>query len=117
MSPVPGDPQATIQKMEVVKRAALAPAEPSAQDRRVASIADARRLEAAAELRRQKADAAEDAAGGVPGNLAVGGGAADDAEPRAGGLGGLIEQVAGAYRSAAALVDPSSEASAVSVAA
>lgn len=113
VSPVPGDPQATIQKMEVVKRAALAPAEPSAQDRRVASIADARRLEAAAELRRQKADAA----GVVPGNLAVGGEAADDAEPRAGGLGGLIEQVAGAYRSAAALVDPSSEASAVSVAA
>lgn len=41
-----GTPQETIQKMQVVKRAALAPAEPSAQDRRVAS--QAARLEAEA---------------------------------------------------------------------
>lgn len=39
MSAVPGDPQATIDKMAKVKRAALAPASPSAQDRRVASKA------------------------------------------------------------------------------
>ena len=35
-SPVPNDPQATIQKMQQVQRAANAPAEPSSQDRRVA---------------------------------------------------------------------------------
>jgi len=39
ISAVPGDPQATIDKMAKVKRAALAPASPSAQDRRVASKA------------------------------------------------------------------------------
>ena len=38
-SPVPGDPQATIQKMRQVKNAALAPANPSSQDMRVASKA------------------------------------------------------------------------------
>ena len=55
-SPVPGDPEATIDKMEIVKRAALAPAEPSGQDRYVAAQADAKKLKAQAELAQQKAD-------------------------------------------------------------
>ncbi|MBU1342807.1 MAG: SprA-related family protein [Proteobacteria bacterium] len=38
-SPVPGDPQATIQKMRQIKSAALAPANPSSQDLKVASKA------------------------------------------------------------------------------
>ncbi len=38
-SPVKGDPDATIRKMQTVQRAALAPANPSAQDRRVAAVA------------------------------------------------------------------------------
>ncbi|MEM6825981.1 MAG: putative metalloprotease CJM1_0395 family protein, partial [Pseudomonadota bacterium] len=50
VSPVPDDPEATIAKMDVVKRAALAPAEPSTADRRVAAEADAKRLAAMAEL-------------------------------------------------------------------
>ena len=50
VAPVPDDPEATIAKMEVVKQAALAPAEPSAADRRVAAIADAQRLQAMADL-------------------------------------------------------------------
>lgn len=49
-APVPGDPQATVQKMEQVKRAALAPAEPSGQDRRVAADAEAKRTNARAEI-------------------------------------------------------------------
>ncbi|HBW46749.1 TPA: hypothetical protein DEF17_02305 [bacterium] len=44
------DPKATIQKMEVVKRAALAPEHPSAQDRRVASEADAVAMKAQRDL-------------------------------------------------------------------
>ena len=56
VSPVSGDPEATIQKMEIVKRAALAPAEPSPQDRAVAAQADQTRLKAQAELREQKAE-------------------------------------------------------------
>ncbi|MGD9788673.1 MAG: putative metalloprotease CJM1_0395 family protein [Sulfuricellaceae bacterium] len=38
-SPIPDDPAATIQKMRTVQRAALAPAQPSAQDRSVAAAA------------------------------------------------------------------------------
>lgn len=39
-SEVPNDPQATLSRAERIKRAALAPAEPSSQDRRVAAKAD-----------------------------------------------------------------------------
>lgn len=39
LSPVAGNPQATIAKMETVRAAALAPAEPSAQDLSVAAAA------------------------------------------------------------------------------
>lgn len=45
-SKVSGDPEATAQKMAQVKRAALAPADPSPQDRKVAALAT--RMEAAA---------------------------------------------------------------------
>ncbi|OLU34166.1 hypothetical protein BVH03_03095 [Pseudomonas sp. PA15(2017)] len=47
---VANDPQATLTKMEIVIRAALAPAEPSAQDRSVASQAQAQMAVARAEL-------------------------------------------------------------------
>ena len=47
---VPGDPQATIDKMEQVKQAALAPASPSSQDLKVAAQAKAVILEAVGEL-------------------------------------------------------------------
>ncbi|MBD3610637.1 MAG: hypothetical protein HUJ30_08815 [Gammaproteobacteria bacterium] len=38
-SPIPGDPDATIQKAETLRAAALAPADPSGQDRQVALAA------------------------------------------------------------------------------
>lgn len=47
---VAGDPEATIEKAQVVRRAALAPAEPSAQDRRVASEATRLEVEARNDL-------------------------------------------------------------------
>ncbi len=43
-------PEETIKKMEQVKRAALAPPNPSSQDRRVAAIAEAKRRKAELEL-------------------------------------------------------------------
>lgn len=46
VAPIPGNPEATIQKMQVVRRAALAPSSPSPQDRRVAAIAQQRIIEA-----------------------------------------------------------------------
>ena len=60
LSPVPGDPQATIQKMRQVKRAALAPANPSAADRGVAASADKQALAAQLELNKQRAEEAQD---------------------------------------------------------
>jgi hypothetical protein len=48
-SPVKGDPKATVRKMEQVVRAALAPAQPSGQDRAVAAAA----LNAEVEAQRQ----------------------------------------------------------------
>lgn len=53
VSPVQGDPEATIQKMQQVKAAANAPAQPSSQDRSVAAAADAISQQAQAELRAQ----------------------------------------------------------------
>lgn len=59
VSPIPGDPEATIQKMEIVKRAALAPGEPSPQDRAVAAAADQARLQAQAEKQQQDREDAQ----------------------------------------------------------
>ncbi len=50
-SPVPGNPEATIRKAQQIRAAALAPANPSAQDRAVA--ASATRMEAQARLEMQ----------------------------------------------------------------
>jgi hypothetical protein len=48
-------PEETIQIMEQVKRAALAPASPSPQDLRVAAAASAAQMRARAEIARQGA--------------------------------------------------------------
>ena len=53
-SEIPGDPAATIRKMQVVKSAAMAPAEPSAQDRAVAAEAAQAESQARADLREQE---------------------------------------------------------------
>lgn len=50
VSPIPGDPQATIVKMTIVKAAATAPAQPSTQDIMVAAEAGRIQMEAQTEL-------------------------------------------------------------------
>jgi hypothetical protein len=50
-----GSPQATIAKMEQIIRAALAPADPSPQDRAIAAAAQQIKLRAEAEVRDQEA--------------------------------------------------------------
>jgi len=50
ISEVPEDPQATLRKAETIRRAALAPAEPSTQDYRVAARAAAMANKARVEL-------------------------------------------------------------------
>ncbi len=62
-SPVPGDPAATIQKMETVRRAALAPAQPSSQDRAVAAQAARQAQKARQQLRQQQS---QEASGSQP---------------------------------------------------
>jgi len=84
-SPVPNDPKATVDKMDTVKRAALAPADPSSQDRRVAADAEAKKTAARAELNTLKREEREailsgdegEAEGTVPGT----GGASGDVDP------------------------------------
>ena len=51
-SPIDGNPEATIQKMQVVAAAALAPAQPSGQDLKVAAAARQAEAKAKAELAR-----------------------------------------------------------------
>ncbi|MCE5243300.1 MAG: putative metalloprotease CJM1_0395 family protein [Syntrophobacteraceae bacterium] len=54
-SPIADDPSATVRKMAVVKRAALAPARPSGQDYSIAAKAEASAAEARQEMQKQAA--------------------------------------------------------------
>ena len=56
VAPVPDDPRATLRKAEKIRRAALAPTNPSAQDRAVAARAAAMATEARIELQRSGAE-------------------------------------------------------------
>ncbi|WP_287042927.1 putative metalloprotease CJM1_0395 family protein, partial [Desulfonatronospira sp. MSAO_Bac3] len=56
-SPVPGDPEQTQEKARTVRRAALAPANPSPQDQRIA--ADAARMEAEARMEQRQEEQEE----------------------------------------------------------
>mgnify|MGYP006296277695 CR=1 FL=1 len=53
-SPIPDDPEKTIEKMKQIKRAALAPAEPSNKDRRVAAESDQEIAKQRAEIQKEK---------------------------------------------------------------
>ncbi|MCH7496345.1 MAG: hypothetical protein IH971_00635 [Candidatus Marinimicrobia bacterium] len=55
-SEVPDDPQATIQKAQTVRRAALAPSNPSSQDQRVAAAATQMEFNARMELAQERAE-------------------------------------------------------------
>ena len=55
-SDIPGDPQATLIKANRIRAAALAPAEPSGQDRKVAAQASQMAADARAEIAKQKQD-------------------------------------------------------------
>ena len=59
MSEVPNDPQATLEKARIIKRAALAPEEPSAQDRKVAREAEEMAVQAQKEISEDRMDSVE----------------------------------------------------------
>jgi hypothetical protein len=54
ISPIPGDPQATQQKARQIRAAALAPAQPSAQDMKVAQQAQAMAAQARSEIAQEQ---------------------------------------------------------------
>jgi len=83
-SPVPGDPEATIRKAQVVRRAAQAPAEPSSQDRQIAAQAGRMETQARQELSQERME-----------------------EMRGGGEGGDQSDTSGSERATA--IEPSSE--------
>jgi hypothetical protein len=60
-SPVKGDPQATLAKAQRIRQAALAPADPSSQDRSVAAQAGQMAAEASMELAKQSREAGQNA--------------------------------------------------------
>ena len=68
-SPVSGNPQATIQKAKQIRAAALAPADPSAQDRAVAASASALETQAQQELQKEKQEASASSDEDVPGTF------------------------------------------------
>lgn len=59
-SPVPGDPEATARKAQTIKRAALAPSDPSAQDRQVAAQAAQLEAQARQQVKAEKAEEKEE---------------------------------------------------------
>ncbi len=92
VSPVPGDPQATIEKMRVVRAAAMAPAEPSGQDRAVAAEAMQVMLKAQSEVMSGQ----EETAGAAPKPEQ---GSEDDSQSRTGQL------ASGTYQTVSAMTD------------
>jgi hypothetical protein len=64
-SPVSNNPQATIAKMETVKAAALAPADPSGADRSVAAAAQQEEAKAQQELSQKKSGSAQNGTEGA----------------------------------------------------
>ncbi len=69
VSPVEGDPKATLQKMAQVRRAALAPADPSSADRQVAARAAGHASQARAELAQSEPDSASQTNHPTPGRV------------------------------------------------
>jgi len=83
LSPVQGDPQATIEKMRIVRAAAMAPAEPSGQDRAVAAQAMQIMLQAQSELAVETGSSSRTASDAYREVSAMGGGDENDDNNRA----------------------------------
>lgn len=81
------DPQATVRKMETVKAAALAPADPSPQDLRVAQQANAAKAQAMQQMRSKASGQGGQSAGGRFGGGPSGGPEADTGNDVSGNAG------------------------------
>jgi len=72
ISPVQGNPEATLRAAETIQRAALAPASPSAQDRQVAATANTMAQVATVELSQERAEAVREESSGEQSPAAIG---------------------------------------------
>lgn len=90
-SKVADDPEATIRKAQVIRRAANAPAEPSSQDRHVAAQAAQMEAEARQELVEQQREELNGGEGGAKGS----GGEDSVAAAPGAGEGAVVENVGG----------------------
>ena len=98
---VKGDPEKTIEKAETIRRAAMAPAEPSDKDRQVAAEAARMAAEARMELARERSSGGdEEETGGAIGGSAGAGDASETGRP--GSDRGLASGVPSAARDASA---------------
>lgn len=70
-SPVSGDPEATIRKAQTIRRAALAPAQPSAQDRRAAAAASQMEMKARQEMMAEKLEGEGETSAPAEGGLSA----------------------------------------------
>jgi hypothetical protein len=66
MSPIPNNPEATIRKARIIKKAALAPDDPSPADRAVAASANTMELKARKELQEKQKTETKDTGGKEP---------------------------------------------------
>ncbi len=98
------EPAQTIAKMEQVKAAALAPADPSPQDLRVAAQADAQKLKAQSEMRNGGGSAASGASGGAGAEGGAGGTASRALAARGSAAYGSAQALGAPTRAATGLV-------------
>lgn len=103
VSPVAGNPDATIAKMETIKRAALAPAEPSPQDLRVAQQADQTKAQARQEKQKTATEDSGDAATSEDAAQSRNKGEPKNGEESRASGGGLSVKAAASYRTAGLL--------------
>lgn len=96
------DPEATIRKMEIVKRAALAPADPSPEDRAIAQMADQIRMQAQQDLQAQRE--AERTEARERDDAAAAGAPAPAGTNAEGGIDDRLTQAVSAYTAAASLL-------------
>ena len=101
-STIRGDPTATIAKMQQVMRAALAPAQPSAQDLHVAGDAAAAIAQASADQLKAAAGPTDTAAAGQSGGSQTGNSPNGRTAPGANGSAAVTAQEIGATAAAAA---------------
>lgn len=90
-SPVPDDPAATLQKAQQVQAAAMAPADPSSQDRQVAAQAAQMAAEARAQMATQRMEGGGGEEGGTGARRAQAAAAYGGASGAAGALRGAVD--------------------------